>query len=96
MIKQSDLRRESLITLAEVPNYVPQRRGRKVHYSTVFRWVTRGARGRVLQSVLFGGIRFTSLEALDRFLDQSVAVRPCILGQDDLSEVNQALDEAGL
>lgn len=60
---------ETLLALTEVPNFLPRRRGRKVHYSTVFRWATKGARGKVLQSQLIGGIRYTSIAALNRFLE---------------------------
>lgn len=64
-----EIQKEHAIPLAEVPKYVPKRKGRKVHYSTVYRWVTKGARGRILESVMVGGIRYTTVEAVARFLD---------------------------
>ena len=59
---------EQLIALREVPLLLPRRRGKKVHYSTVFRWATKGAHGRVLESKLIGGVRYTTRGALNRFL----------------------------
>ncbi len=63
-----DLQHERTITLAEVPQHVPSRGAKKVHYSTIYRWVTKGARGQVLESVMVGGIRYTTVEAVQRFL----------------------------
>lgn len=64
-----DFAKEQAITLSEVPRYVPKRRGKKVHYSTVYRWATKGARGRVLATAMSGGIRYTTVEEVRRFLD---------------------------
>lgn len=62
------------IPITEVANHVPKRNGKKVHYSTIYRWTTKGARGRVLESHLVGGIRYTTVEAVQRFLsDNSTA-----------------------
>jgi len=64
------------IPLTEVPNLLPRRRGKKTHYSTVYRWATKGARGRVLESKLVGGIRYTSQEALQRFINHRLKNNP--------------------
>lgn len=58
-----------LIALRDVPSHLPRRNGKKTHYSTVYRWMTKGARGRVLESRLLGGVRYTTRDALSRFLD---------------------------
>jgi hypothetical protein len=42
--------------------------GKKIHVSTLHRWADRGVRGRKLESIFIGGRRFTSLEAIERFL----------------------------
>ena len=63
-----DLANERMVAVTEVPEHLPRRRGKKVHISTIYRWIQRGARGKVLESALLGGIRYTSLEALQRFL----------------------------
>lgn len=64
---------EQLVAISEVPNLMPPRRGRKLHMSTVYRWVLKGARGKVLDSAMLGGLRYTSLEALQRFMGTSPA-----------------------
>lgn len=58
---------ETLFPLVEASNYLPKRRGKKVHVSTLFRWVSRGVSGVHLETCKVGGIRYTSLEALRRF-----------------------------
>jgi hypothetical protein len=96
MVNDEDFLGDRLITLREVANYLPRRRGRKVHYSTVFRWVTKGARGRVLRSILVGGVRFTSVEALEQFLNTPSAASPRDFSSDDSAAIEQALNEAGI
>lgn len=71
---QLDLQREACISLAEVPSLLPRKRGKKVHYSTVYRWVTKGTRGRILESWTIGGVRYTSVEALNRFFETTTIV----------------------
>jgi hypothetical protein len=74
MHRPLDIEHEQLISLKEVPKHLPRRNGKRTHYSTVFRWATRGARGRKLESVLLGGVRYTSLEALGRFAASATMV----------------------
>jgi hypothetical protein len=90
-MQRLDLQRETPIPLAEAPMYLPKRNGKKAHYSTIYRWATKGARGRVLESTLVGGIRYTTLEALRRFLNGAPAS-----SDDQLDAVCRALDDAGL
>lgn len=59
---------ERLIPLKEIPKLLPRRRGKKIHYQTVWRWSKKGARGVVLETTRVGHIRYTSHEALKRFL----------------------------
>jgi len=66
---QLDVQSESAISLSEVPAILPRKKGKKVHYSTVYRWVTKGTRGRILESMFIGGVRFTTIEALNRFFE---------------------------
>lgn len=70
---QPKLHGEQLIAVPDVPDFLPTRRGKRLHISTVYRWVLKGARGKVLDSAMLGGIRYTSLEALERFLGTSTA-----------------------
>ena len=66
-----DLHAETSVPFRDVPSLLPRRNGKKIHYRTVFRWATRGARGRVLESTMVGGIRYTTIAALNRFLATS-------------------------
>lgn len=55
---------ESLVTLTEACRCFPVRCSR----SAVERWIRRGGRGVALESVLICGKRYTSREAIDRFV----------------------------
>ena len=93
-----ELSTETPITIAEVPLQIPKRHGRKVHYSTVYRWMTKGVRGRKLESLLIGGVRYTTIEALARFL-KLTPQKPAALSEssDDLSSaIESALQDAGV
>ena len=90
-----DVKKEQAITLSDVPNHIPKRRGKKVHYSTVYRWVTKGSRGRILESVLVGGVRFTTIEAIERFLN-SESCRSVSSDGSVMAAVDAALDASGL
>ena len=91
-----DVQNEHAIPLAEVHRHVPKRRGKRVHYSTVYRWATKGARGRVLATVMVGGVRFTTVEAIARFLESKSTVHKsgAISSVDD--EIEEALRQAGV
>ena len=54
---------ETLETLAEAARSLPSR----PHPSTLHRWRLRGIRGVKLDTILIGGRRYTSREALQRF-----------------------------
>lgn len=59
---------EKLIPLRDAPNHLPPRpNGRRLHISAFYRWITRGVRGILLESIRIGGTTYTSLEALQRF-----------------------------
>jgi hypothetical protein len=94
---------ERLITLAEVPrlNWLPIRRGgKRLHLSTVYRWVQRGLRGVRLETIQFGGTQCTTEAALLRFF-QSLRNNPRTEGT-NLSRCRQSaiakrvLDAAGI
>lgn len=59
-----DISRERLLRLSEVPAEVPG----QPHPSTVVRWWRVGVRGVKLETILIGGRRFTSVEAIERFI----------------------------
>jgi hypothetical protein len=52
---------------------LPGRTARGLHVGTIYRWMLRGIRGIRLETVLVGGIRYTSREALERFIAATTA-----------------------
>lgn len=58
---------ENLFALNEVPGRLPKR----ISLQTVYRWATKGVNGIVLESIRVGGRKFTSSEAIQRFLRAS-------------------------
>ena len=64
-----DRNHEQIIPLREVPNYLPSRMlGKKLSFATVWRWALRSKDP--LETFCTPGGRFTSIEALDRFIEQ--------------------------
>jgi hypothetical protein len=59
-----DIATEQLQLLSKAPAHIPGR----PHPSTIFRWCMRGSKGIKLETVVVGGRRFTSLEAIERFI----------------------------
>jgi len=59
-----DIVNEHLCRLIEAPYEIPS----KPHLSTVVRWTRQGVKGVRLETVVFGGRRFTSREAIQRFI----------------------------
>lgn len=60
-----DTAKEKLITIKDARKLFPVRPS----LSTVFRWLNKGTRGVKLESVRIGGRRYTTAEAIDRFID---------------------------
>jgi hypothetical protein len=65
-----DTQTETLIPINEASGHVP---GSKPHLATIWRWVQRGVRNVKLDTVLVGGKRYTSAEAIARFVEQTNA-----------------------
>ena len=59
-----DLQTENLITISEAARLLPGR----PHSSTVWRFHARGVKGVKLETIVSGGRRFTSQEAVERFI----------------------------
>jgi Protein of unknown function (DUF1580) len=65
---------EDLVTIPQAARAVPRGQGQfGVDPSTVWRWHLRGVRGVRLETLLVGGKRFTSAQALDRFFQATTA-----------------------
>jgi hypothetical protein len=70
-ITMCDILSERLLTLPETARLLPGH----VHVSTIHRWRLRGAKGIKLETVLIGGRRYTSREAVARFAAAVTAAR---------------------
>jgi Protein of unknown function (DUF1580) len=90
-----DMEKESLIRLAQAAQELPGR----PHLSTVVRWSLRGIKGVRLETVVVGGRRFTSREAIRRFhasLNQTVRIVLSETRNQQLSKTAVILDANGL
>ncbi len=81
-----DLSTERLVSLTEAAALLPGR----PHLATLWRWCTRGVRGRRLESLEIGGRRYTSLEALQRFSQPHGASPPPATAPSRESQLAQA------
>jgi len=60
-----DPKTEQLLTLAEACRSIPPR---GVSRATLHRWIQKGVRGAVLSTIVIGGRRHTSQQAIDSFI----------------------------
>lgn len=66
-----DLEADRLLTLTEVtrlPVFARRRNGRPLNIATVWRWHQHGVRGVRLETIVAGGQRMTSVEAVGEFV----------------------------
>jgi hypothetical protein len=100
-----DSMRETLVSLADVPAHLPNRRGgRRPHISCIYRWAQRGCKGVVLETLQCGGTKMTSLEALQRFFErlsaaasgQQPPVRSIAAKDRAIRRAERELEEAGI
>jgi hypothetical protein len=93
-----DIETEQLCLLAEAAKCVPG----NPHISTLIRWWKRGVKGVILETLIVGGRRFTSVEAIQRFLarlNEPGSVPNDSLSEsrsDELSRVEKILDAEGI
>jgi len=95
---------EPLIPVSLVPAlpWLPARRkGRKLHSSTVFRWIGRGVRGVKLEAVRVGGTLCTTEAALARFFQLLAEPQPrrdvlTTSSRELCAKIDAELDKAGL
>lgn len=65
-----DIETERCIPLSQSPKYIPG----KPNASTPYRWATVGVRGGIrLETLVVGGVRYTSIEAIQRFIERTTA-----------------------
>jgi hypothetical protein len=99
MIDVHDAHGESLISIPDACEIIPGR----PHLATVYRWMVKGVRGGIrLETALVGGRRFTSREAIQRFVDRlsgergdAVHVRTPRQRQRAAAKANDELAKAG-
>lgn len=60
---------ESLLSLSQAANSLPG----KPHKNTIVRWSLNGVKGVRLETIMLGGRRMTSREALQRFIERTTA-----------------------
>jgi len=66
-----DILSEAVVSPTEAARLLPRRRaGKKPNVATLYRWMTTGCRGVLLESIQVGGTRSTSREALQRFCER--------------------------
>ena len=61
-----DVQSETLLTLCESRTAFPG--GKRLAKATLHRWRLHGVRGVRLETILIGGLRYTSREAINRFI----------------------------
>jgi hypothetical protein len=91
---------ETLVAVSQLSKVIPGR----VHSSTGWRWVQRGVRGIKLETILIGGRRYTSHEALQRFFERTTAaaagelppVRTAKQRERDIARAERELADAGI
>lgn len=66
-----DVSRERPITFNTAAKFLPD--GRRPGFSTWWRWSTHGIRGVLLETILVGGRRCTTAEAVARFFERTTA-----------------------
>jgi hypothetical protein len=85
-----DIHAEELLELSKVPANLERRTGKRLNVSTVYRWITRGIAGIQLETILVGGCRYTSAEALNRFFSQSTLAKQGKLSQATTEGIRRA------
>ena len=91
---------ENTVTLTEAAKLIPGR----PHSSTLWRWHQHGSRGIKLETAVIGGRRFTSREAIERFIERTTESRdgapvdrtPCRKRQAAIAKAEAELEAAGI
>jgi len=69
-----DMDGETLVSLKLARDVIPGKRGHCVSASTLHRWQRRGLRGIRLETAIVAGVRYTSIEAIKRFISATTEV----------------------
>ena len=95
-----DVFNEETLNLNKAAGLLPER----PHASTLWRWYKRGLRGIKLETIVIGGVRHTSKEALQRFIDRTTAEHdgidssqaPCRKRAAAIAKAEAELEAAGI
>jgi hypothetical protein len=87
-----DINAEELLELSKVPANLERRTGKRLNVSTVYRWINRGIAGIHLETILVGGSRYTSAQALNRFFTQSTLAKQGKLSKATTEGIRRAKD----
>lgn len=85
-----DIRRELLLKLSQAAQSLQH----PVAPSSIWRWTRRGIRNIRLESVVIGGIRYTSAEALERFAAAVTAASEPMIAVPTFDAVPPTRDES--
>ena len=95
-----DVHQEELLTLSQAARAVRPRGAKPLAPSTIWRWHKHGIKGVRLETVVIGGKRHTSREALTRFTAATTQacepVTPASVPDERPDDVRQRLLKAGL
>jgi len=67
-----DIANEEVIPISQAPSHFPGH----PNVTSVYRWFTKGSRGAKLETIVVGAKRFTSVEAIGRFIERTTANSP--------------------
>ena len=67
-----DIHTERVIPISQAPKHFPGR----PNVSSVYRWFGKGSRGARLETIVVGAKRYTSIEAIERFIERTTANSP--------------------
>jgi hypothetical protein len=92
-----DIKSEGLITMPQAAAMLPGRPS----LCALWRWRTRGVRGRKLESVVYGKTPYTSVEALERFArhlggNEAPAIRSSAARERAIRKAEAELESAGV
>ena len=99
-----DTTKEEICSLAQAGRHARPPDAAPFSPSTIFRWYTKGFLGITLETICIGGIRYTSVEALQRFFvavtlarsTHDVAAEPNAEAGTRSAATKKRLQEAGL
>jgi hypothetical protein len=72
------MKNENLIPLRDAPEHLPKRNGKSINPATIYRWSQSGVAGFRLETMKIGGCLFTSVEAIERFIERTNDVKKSV------------------